>query len=719
MTGKGPSRAFSVLRRLLGARARAHAALRENEERFRSLTAMSADWFWETDAAHRLSWLAGDQPLLRLFGGELAVGRRIWEIAGVETEPQALKTQLNLMDAHAPFADFEIIRRSADGTLQIHTISGAPRLAPDGAWAGYRGVGRDVTEKRLAERELARAKERLELALEGGELGIWDVDIATGVRYVSERWAMLLGRPAKAYSLPNANIYDLIHPDDHAAVHANYRDAVKGILPRYCVEYRLRTATGDWKWVQSSGSVTARDSDGRALRMSGAVLDIDRRKRAELLLGDAEERYRRLSEFSPSGIVVVSNGIIEYANPAAARIFRAGSPKQLLGERFIDRVHPDHANVAAARLHYLELGPGLTEFTDRRVRGFDGNTLILEGAAVSYLERGRLLVQMVFHDVTEARKAHAALAEREQRFHDVVEASGEYVWETDAEFRFTYLSARIETILGYPRDRILGRRPKDFMPLGEGLAVDDWFARHAPKGQAFRDLVHRSLTRTGGFVWQSVSGVPVFDAGGVLKGYRGTGADITVRRQAEERLKYLATRDAITGLPNHALLADRARQVLAHAARRQSSATLFLLDVHRFSAINDAHGHSVGDRLLRAIGERLSRTVREEDTLARLYGDDFALLWGGMQSAADMEKVALKILSSFAEPFAIGEALLQIEANIGIAVAPADAENFPQLLRAADIALRHARAAGRGTYRLFSRDAGVHVVPLFLAGRQG
>lgn len=722
MTGRFPWSVFdallAALRSRFGARGRDYAALRENEERFRSLTAMSADWFWETDATHRLCWLAGDQPLLRLFGGELAVGRRIWEIAGVATDPQALKAHINLMDAHAPFVDFEIIRRSADGLVQIHVISGEPRLAPDGAWIGYRGVGRDVTEKRLAEQELARAKERLELALEGGELGIWDLDIATGVRYLSDRWASLLGRPAKTYRVPDASFHELIHPEDRCVVDEAYRNALKGIEPAYRVEYRLRTVKGDWKWIQSSGSITERGSDGRALRMSGAVLDIDGRKRAELLLSEAEERYRRLSEFSPSGIIVLSNGIIEYANPAAARIFRARSPRQLVGGRFIDRVAREHVDVAAARLHYLGLGPGVTEFSDRHIHGFDGSALVAEGAAVSYLERGRLLIQMVFRDVTEARKAHAALAERERLFRDVVEASGEYVWESDAEFRYTYLSARAEAILGFTREQMLGRRPKEFMPLGEAHAVDDWFARHASKGQVFRELVHRSLTKTGRIVWQSVSGVPVFDLGGVLKGYRGTGADITARRQAEERLQYLATRDAITGLPNRALLADRAGQLLARAARRQTSVTLFLLDLHRFSAVNDAYGHGAGDHLLRAVGERLSRMMREEDTLARLYGDDFALLWGGLQSNADIEKVACKVLSSFAEPFAIGGELLQVDANVGIAVAPAHAADFPQLLRAGDIALQHARAGGRGTYRLFSRETGAHVVPLSLAGHQ-
>ena len=117
-----------------------------------------------------------------------------------------------------------------------------------------------------------------------------------------------------------------------------------------------------------------------------------------------------------------------------------------------------------------------------------------------------------------AKRAEEALAEREQRFRDVVDASGEYVWETDAEWRYTYLSERVEAVLGYPRAELLGRKPHDFMPLGEARAVDDWFSGRAAEGQPFRDLVHRSITKSGGVIWQSVSGVPVRDRHGAVVG---------------------------------------------------------------------------------------------------------------------------------------------------------------------------------------------------------
>ena len=107
--------------------------------------------------------------------------------------------------------------------------------------------------------------------------------------------------------------------------------------------------------------------------------------------------------------------------------------------------------------------------------------------------------------------------------------------------------------------------------------MDEWFAqRSRAAATGFRDLVHRSLTKSGRVIWQSVNGVPVFDAAGKLTGYRGTGADITARKQAEERIQYLATRDALTGLPNRVLLADRANQAILAAARARGSLALLL-----------------------------------------------------------------------------------------------------------------------------------------------
>jgi len=607
---------------------RATQALRVSEERFRHLTLLSADWFWETDAQHRVSWLSGGPAVAALFGAQMAHGRRLWEVPGVLVEPRALVEhfeRLEELDAQLPFFDF-VISRSDVGERRVHRITGKPRYDAQGRFLGYSGVGQDITDKRRAERSLAEAKERLELATESGNLAVWDCDVGIDTVFLSDGWARLLGEEPVARTAHSREIVERIHERDRDAVRAAFVRALKGETA-YTVEFRVRTVAGDWRWVLATGRASERDGEGRSLRMTGTVVDIDARKRAEQASRDAEERYRSLIDLAPDGVIVASEGFIEYANPAAVRLLKAGGAQRLLGTRTEQYIHAEDLARFRERRAYLFAGPGNISFEERRFVAVDGSEVVVELAGVSYLERGRLVVQAVLRDVSEQRKSRGQLAEREKRFRDVLEASGEYVWETDIAWRYTFLSERVEAVLGYLRHEMIGRRPHEFMPLGESQALDGWFAGRAAHAEGLRGLVHRSLTKSGRVIWQSVNGVPVFDAEGKLTGYRGTGADITARKQAEERIQYLATRDALTGLPNRVLLADRANQAILAAARTRGSLALLFLDLDRFNLINESLGHAAGDALLRAVAERLggvggnSNTLRRDDTLARLGGD--------------------------------------------------------------------------------------------------
>jgi diguanylate cyclase (GGDEF)-like protein/PAS domain S-box-containing protein len=681
---------------------RATRALRASEERFRSLTALSADWFWETDAEHRITWLTGGATVLSFFGSGLAFGKRLWELPGVELDGRAFTGHLERLRRHAPFFELELARTNASGSRHAHVVSGEPRHDAAGAFLGYRGVGRDVTERRRGERELAAAKQRLELALDGSDASLWDTDLQTGRVYLSEGWAEFLGQPRAPTATTMDELMRGVHPEDLERAVKLSVEVMKGERQDYAEEHRFRLADGSWKWLLSRGRTTERDAGGRALRMTGINLDITARKRAEQALREAEERYRALIELAPDAVAVSCGGIIEYANPAAARLLKAASPREILGRHMEDFVHPEHVERYRERLRYLGAGPGATSFEERKLRCVDGSEVVAEVASVSFLEHGRLVMQTVVRDVTEQRRVREALAEREQRFRDVVEASGEYVWETDAQWRYTYLSARVESVLGYMRAELLGRAPRDFMPLGEARALDEWFERNARAGQPFRDLVHRSITKSGKVIWQQVSGMPVLDAQGRLAGYRGTGADVTARKQAEERIQYLATRDALTGLPNRALLGDRAAQAILAAARSRGMLAVLLIDLDRFKLVNDSLGHRAGDALLRAVAERLCNTLRRDDTLARLGGDEFVLLWDGLKAAQDAALVAQRVQAILQRPFTLEGRALNVTASIGVAIYPEDGRDFSELLKNADTALYDAKDGGRNGFRFFS-----------------
>jgi diguanylate cyclase (GGDEF)-like protein/PAS domain S-box-containing protein len=685
---------YLLMHRALRRASRQLAELAASEGRFRDLTELSADWFWETDAEHRVTWISAGGSVATFFGNMPTFGKRFWEIPRVEVEPRALEAHLERLGEQLPFFDLEIQRTDERGARLIHIISGQSRVTPRGEFLGYRGVGRDVTEQRRAERAVFEAKERVELALDGGNLAEWHYDVQNDELYAGDGWVRFLGHGRSPAVGKGAMLYDMMHPEDREHSRGIMVRALKGELEEYVDEFRVPTRAGEWKWLQARGRVVERDAEGRALRVSGTIADIDSRKRAENALQEAEARYRSLVDLAPNGVLVHSAGVIEYANPAAARLLKADSPARLVGLELDELFHPSDLPRVHERHRVLFAAPCTVGFEERRMRCLDGTELIVEGAAVSFLERGRIMVQGVLRDVTEERKARQALAEREQRFRDVVHASGEYVWETDAQWRYTYLSERVEAVLGYARNELLGRAPHEFMPLGEA---------HFPDAQApFRDVVRRAITKSGGVIWQSVSGVPRLDAAGALIGYRGTAADVTARKQAEARIEYLATRDALTGLPNRALLTDRAGQAILTAARSGAQLAVLCVDLDRFKLVNDSLGHQAGDALLRAVADRLQNTLGREDTLARLGGDDFVLLWNGLKSAEDAAVLAQRILSVLARPFTIEGNALNVGASIGISIYPNDGRDFAELLKNADAALYDAKENGGGTWRLFA-----------------
>jgi diguanylate cyclase (GGDEF)-like protein len=170
---------------------------------------------------------------------------------------------------------------------------------------------------------------------------------------------------------------------------------------------------------------------------------------------------------------------------------------------------------------------------------------------------------------------------------------------------------------------------------------------------------------------------------------------------ANARLQHAATHDALTGLPNRVLLADRMGEAIARAARHEIRFAVLVVDLDRFKAINDSLGHIAGDELLQEVARRLSGLLRKEDTLARLGGDEFVLLIHEVANAADAEAVARKVLSQVALPVQLAGLDVHVSPSIGISFCPEDGVDSESLLQHADAAMYHAKKKGRNTYQFF------------------
>jgi diguanylate cyclase (GGDEF)-like protein/PAS domain S-box-containing protein len=180
--------------------------------------------------------------------------------------------------------------------------------------------------------------------------------------------------------------------------------------------------------------------------------------------------------------------------------------------------------------------------------------------------------------------------------------------------------------------------------------------------------------------------------------------DISERRAFEAQLAYQATHDALTGLPNRDLYNDRLVQALAHAARQKHILALLFLDLDRFKYINDTLGHDIGDELLKGVAERLKSSLRQDDTLARIGGDEFTLILPSLKNADDAALVAQNILKTLERPFAIAGYELFVPGSIGITFYPFDASEASALVKNADTAMYAAKSRGGNTYQFYSEN---------------
>jgi len=225
------------------------------------------------------------------------------------------------------------------------------------------------------------------------------------------------------------------------------------------------------------------------------------------------------------------------------------------------------------------------------------------------------------------------------------------------------------------------------------------FVRVRRSGEAIANEVMRVIGPDNVERWLRVSCRPLPD-GSIV----GSATDITHLVELQQRLQEMAHHDLLTRLPNRALLPDRLRQALARSKRTRELVAICLADLDGFKPINDQHGHKVGDQVLREVAQRLLETVRSEDTVARIGGDEFVLILGGMKSWAECEVALHRIVAAVGQPYHIGNLCLRVSASVGVTLYPNDGSDQDILLRHADQAMYKAKEAGKNRFVLF--DAG-------------
>ncbi|MBK6848111.1 MAG: EAL domain-containing protein [Proteobacteria bacterium] len=306
-------------------------------------------------------------------------------------------------------------------------------------------------------------------------------------------------------------------------------------------------------------------------------------------------------------------------------------------------------------------------------------------------------------DLAGALPSPAAAQARLRQAEVVFDHCSEGILVADGDNRIRSVNPSFTRITGYSAEEVLGCDPS--------LLKSD---RHGPE---FFAGMWRAIEQEGrwqGEIWnrrkngevypERLSITRVADDGGQVTEYISIFSDLSHDRAAEEKLRYQASYDSLTGLPNRALFVDRLAQELAHARREKHLVALLSIDLDRFRSVNDTGGHRLGDQLLQQAAGRLVEAVRETDSVSRLGGDEFSIIVTGLRHPRGAEVVADTVLAALSRPFLIDEHESHLSASVGISVYPPDCTTGEELLRNADTAMYRAKAGGRSRCVFFTEQ---------------
>ena len=292
----------------------------------------------------------------------------------------------------------------------------------------------------------------------------------------------------------------------------------------------------------------------------------------------------------------------------------------------------------------------------------------------------------------ERRRMENVLRDNELRLRSIVESAPVSINEIDPSGRFLSINAEgARQAGGVYADEIIGQSYVDYVAPWDQKRVSDLLTE-AGEGRVCQ-FEYTNIVDGEARVL-SASLVPLRDEDGEVVKLLNYSHDITAQKESEEQLVHRAEHDNLTDLPNRGLFMDRLRSGIARAKRNNQPLALLFVDLNDFKPVNDEHGHHTGDRLLRVVAQRLMGAVREVDTVARVGGDEFAVILEAITDAEDAASVAAKIAETIGEPFSIDRRTLSIGASTGIAMYPGDGEEVSSLLQHADAEMYRAKRSG-------------------------
>jgi diguanylate cyclase (GGDEF)-like protein/PAS domain S-box-containing protein len=395
---------------------------------------------------------------------------------------------------------------------------------------------------------------------------------------------------------------------------------------------------------------------------------------------------------------ICEDGIVVWINNKGLTLLQSPNLDNIIGRPLADFIADDFAELFADGLELLEAEHGGIPLKILTVTAEPINVNLHVAAIPS--QNGGACHLVECQDISDLIKSSQAARSRELRLRAILKTTDQAVI-TINEFGIIQSANYIAVdIFGYDKTGMVGNNVSMLMPEPHRTNHDEYMMRYLATGHSkvIEQTREFEAQRADGSIFPIELAVAEVAGENGRKTFVGSVRDITIQKAQEERIRFLAFNDSLTGLPNRASFNEKVENALSRARRGESGVALMFIDLDKFKPINDTLGHDAGDTVLKIVAERLNKVIRKTDTAARLGGDEFVLILENIGQRDDVIVIAEKLLKEVPETIETAAGPCSVGISIGISHFPTDADNVPDLLHAADQAMYKVKEAGRNNY---------------------
>jgi len=591
--------------------------------RYKKLLENVSDWLWEVDKNGIYTDCSTSVQNFLGYEADEIIGKTPFDFM---SEEEAIRVSLlfsTFISNKLPIKNLENKHLHKDGHEITVRTNAIPIFDEEDNISGYHGLDKDISREVLLKEELIdknHSINNLTTLLENSDTIVfhWKAEENWPVEYVSKNIS-IFGYSTQDFTSGKVSYFSIIHPDDAEQVGQEVLEYTRDNTNHFSQIYRIITASGEVRWIDDR-TVINRDSKGRVLSYLGTILDITKRKVAQLSLKDSEEKFRKIAENALMGIFIYKENFL-YTNEAFSTI--TGYSKEELHTmppwEILDSSHQQTAKKALEkRLQGVQFPADYQDMTivtkngKKRVIRISNQTIKYEG------EHAGTGTIVDITDIIETKKQLQLLSQ-------AIEQTDEMIKITDKNGLIIYVNDALVAHTGFKQVELIGSKSSIFKSGKQDHQFYQSMWKKILNGETYRGTIINKK-RDSQLYYEEITISPILDSEKNIQNFVSTSQDITERIKMEEKLNKLATIDSLTKIYNRHKTNEIIDAEISRVQRYESSFSLAMLDIDHFKLINDTYGHEVGDTILKELTALIGSLIRISDSFGRWGGEEFILV---------------------------------------------------------------------------------------------